>query len=170
MHEYSQSLWALVTLVYIYIYGSISCVKQSRKEKGPPSIKQHTNCTATCYVQVLACVMCSCEPVLFAVLRSLYVQLLVCGMCRCWSLLCPVFGLCYARFAVCVKCRLQSRPSSLPSEHASLRSVGRMHACTYSKLVKTKVCVQFLWGIPSSKQPMRCRHTHMYIHRNDKGP
>ena len=40
-------------------------------------------------------------------------------------MLCVVFSLCYVQSLVCVMCSLQSRASSLRSEHASLRSVGK---------------------------------------------
>ena len=40
-------------------------------------------------------------------------------------MLCAVFSLCYEQSLVCVMCSLQSRASSLRSEHASLRSVGK---------------------------------------------
>ena len=56
--------------------------------------------------------MCSFEFVLCAVVSLSYVQFLAFVMCR---------------FLVCVVCSLQSRPSSLRSEHASLRSVGRVY-------------------------------------------
>ena len=46
--------------------------------------------------------------------------------------LCAMCSQCYMQFLVFVMCSLQSRPSLLRSEHASLRSVGRMHACIYA--------------------------------------
>ena len=85
-------------------------------------------------------------------------------MCSCYFVLCAVLSQCYVHVLDCVMFSLQSQPSLLRSEHASLRSVGRMHACTYSKLVKTKVGVQISWGGLSSKQPMRYRHICIYIY------
>ena len=74
-----------------------------------------------------------------------YVQSLVCVMCRFSFVLCAVFSLCYVQFLACVMCSLLSRPSSLRSEHASLRSIGCVHACICPNLVITKVGVQ-IWG------------------------
>ena len=75
-------------------------------------------------------------------------------MCDLESVLCAVFRLCYVQFAV--------TRSSLRSEHVSLRSVGRMHACICSNLVNSKVVVQICWGGRSSKQEMRYRHICMF--------
>ena len=43
-------------------------------------------------------------------------------------MLCAVFSLCYEQSLVCVMCSLQSRASSLRSEHASLRSRGSLRS------------------------------------------
>ena len=115
--------------------------------------------------------MCSFLFILCAVFSFCYVQFSVCVMCRSWSVLCSVFSLCHVQFLFCVVCSLQSRDSALRSAHASLRLVGRMHACIYSKLVNAKVSVQISWGGFSSKQAMRYRHiyniyVYMYIYVN----
>ena len=54
-----------------------------------------------------------------------YVQDLVCVTCWILSVLFAVFSQSYVRALVCVMCSLQSLTSSLRSEHASLRSVGK---------------------------------------------
>ena len=66
----------------MYIYGSISFIKYSRKGKAPPYQNLHTNCAVAFYVQFLVCVMCSLQIVLCAVLSLCYVLALVCVMCR----------------------------------------------------------------------------------------
>ena len=72
-------------------------------------------------------------------------------------MLCAVFSLCYVQSLVCVTCSLQSRPSSLRSERASLRSVGRERQGSAHD--------QFL----SSKQTGNvhmCIYTYMYTYTN----
>ena len=108
----------------------------------------HALCAVSLYVLCVGVNLC-------------HVQDVVCVMCRLLSVLCAGFSMCYVQSLVCVMCSLESRTSSLRSEHASLRSVGRMHVYVYSKLVKTKVGVQILLGGLSSKQEMRYRHIHM---------
>ena len=79
-----------------------------------------------------------------------YVQLLVVLSAACSSS--------HVQLLDCVMCSFQSRPSSLRSQHASLRSVECVRSCIYSKLVKAKVGVQICWCGLSSKHPMRYCH------------
>ena len=51
--------------------------------------------------------------------------LYICRNIAVFVLLCVGFSLCYVQALVCVMCSLQPRTSSLRSEHAPLRSVGK---------------------------------------------
>ena len=129
----------------MYIWQHLVCwvVKKRERTALPKAAFQLCICLLCA---VLVCVMCSFDSVFLTVVgfSLCYVQFLVCV----WVLILD-----------CVMCSLQSRPSSLRSEHALLRSVGRMPACIYSKLVKNKVGVQIVSGGLSSKQ--QTRHCHI---------
>ena len=114
--------------------------------KPDPTIRPRTHwvpCLHICmymYVQSLVCVICSPQSVLCAVFSLCYVQSLVCVMCSLQFVLRAAFSLCYvqllvcdAQSLVCVMCRLQSRASSLRSEHASLRWVGKVPTRAHGK-------------------------------------
>ena len=60
-----------------------------------------------------------------AVFSLCYGQFVVCVMCSLQSVLCAVFSLCYVQSLVCLLYSLQLQTSSLPSEHASARLVGK---------------------------------------------
>ena len=81
--------------------------------------------TLSCPLSVSARLMCSCVAchmrrfvcVSCADFGMCHVKISTCLMCRYWSVLCGGFSQCHVQ--------LQSRTSSLRSEHASPRSVGQ---------------------------------------------
>ena len=108
-----------------------------------------------CYGFISACLMCRLVYVLCAVFSLWCVRDLVCDMCGILSVLCT--GL------VCVVCRLQPRPSSLRSEQASLRSIGKGPTSAQEKGLTTGC---FIWrgndtGIipPLNERLNQCVHS-----------
>ena len=84
-----------------------------------------------CYVFVCLTVLC----VVIVHVLCVYYQ----------SVLCVFFSLCYVRALVCAMFSLQSRTSSLRSEHASLRSRGSLRSLRALRARRTRFETPMLW-------------------------